>query len=152
MYKPTYPVEKMSLAELEHAASGPRRFINFVSRSNYGPSKRYPGPYLVRRFPCQREPNQDGLHQPSHLELIPGGRFLFTADGLASKGTVPAFLCLWDLGYNMHCPAKWFPVATISIPKMFASYLSFSLCSRRSEIILAVAGRLLVRSTTSPIR
>ncbi|TEB28023.1 hypothetical protein FA13DRAFT_825885 [Coprinellus micaceus] len=142
VYKPTYPVEKMTLAELEHAASGPRRFIKFISRSNSGSSKRYTGPYVTRRYPCRREANQDGLHTASHLALVPGGRFLFTAEGSRPKDAAPASVCLWDLGYNMHCPANPFPVATISIPKMDIPHLSYSPCSHGSEIILAVAGRL----------
>lgn len=145
IYKPTYPTEKMTVAELEHAASGPHRFVRFVTEFESASPSICKQPYLTRQFPCRRrldDPgNTDGLYRAPYISLIPGGRFLVTASAGtitdATKGTV----CLWDLGYNMNSPMKPFPIATASTQ---SSIISFSTCPSANgiDIIVAVQGYL----------
>ncbi|KAJ3527502.1 hypothetical protein NMY22_g9762 [Coprinellus aureogranulatus] len=49
IFKPTYPLDKMSRAELESAASGPHRFMRFVSQFESEPQP-HKKPLLTRRF------------------------------------------------------------------------------------------------------
>lgn len=139
IFKPTYPTDKMTLSELEHAASGPHRFVN-----DYGSApKSHTEAYMKRWIPCRmRTPDSDtsdGLYKISNLYLIPGGRFLLTAGKPADPSSLGS-LCLWDLGYNTHSPAKAFPVATAPIdnptvtltacPSLQGSYLDVMILTR----------------------
>ncbi|KAF5330194.1 hypothetical protein D9611_010616 [Ephemerocybe angulata] len=103
IFKPTFPMEEMSLLELEHASTGPTRFLNGVKR--YQPEE-FVRPYLTRMPQLCRTRNS---HDRSSdiLHLVPGGRFLFTSG--VNLNTV----CLFDLGYNMNVPVKSFPLATL---------------------------------------
>ncbi|TEB18433.1 hypothetical protein FA13DRAFT_1583720, partial [Coprinellus micaceus] len=110
IFKPTYPMEKMTLAELEHAASRPRRF--FSSREKLSGTE-----------------TSDGLYRTSHLFLVPGGPFLITAGA--------QIVYLWDLGYNMYTPVKPFPVATTPVNgNVFI--LTASLASETGQTVLNV--------------
>lgn len=114
IFKGTYPLEKMSVKELEHAASGPHRFIKSI--------KSYPRPaevgdytstaFQVRSFKAFRRPSSTdttykpfGTYELREFALVPGGRFLLTC---GKNG-----LCLWDLGYSMYAPAKPYPISSI---------------------------------------
>ncbi|KAJ3529116.1 hypothetical protein NMY22_g9130 [Coprinellus aureogranulatus] len=145
IYKPTYPLEKMTLAELEHAASGPHRFIKFVDATDSTQPGHQTQPYLIRQIPYRKKAEEAGSPDESYaatrLVLIPGGRFLVTSassDGTTEKGAV----CLWDLGYSMHTPAKPFPVASTSTEP---SILSLSACPGLDgkAIIVAILGQSL---------
>ncbi|KAJ3539222.1 hypothetical protein NMY22_g4835 [Coprinellus aureogranulatus] len=109
IFKPTYPLDKMTCAELESAASGPHRFTQFISDSF---QKTHPkrAPSLTRQFPCWKVGTGSGfperLHDVERLFIVPGGRFLLTAGDS---------LCLWDLGYSIATPMKPFPVASLPI-------------------------------------
>ncbi|KAJ3513286.1 hypothetical protein NMY22_g15088 [Coprinellus aureogranulatus] len=140
IYKPGYPTEKMTLAELKHAASGPHRFVKWVKEFELTSLLVCKQPYLSRQISSRRRANDpddmDGAI--SHVLLIPGGRFLVTVmtpRTAAGEGT----MCLWDLGYNMHCPAKLFPIATTPVQGAFHN-LGACLNENGKEIILAVYG------------
>ncbi|KAF5330179.1 hypothetical protein D9611_010633 [Ephemerocybe angulata] len=102
IFKPTFPMEEMSLLELEHASTGPTRFLNGVKMQEHEELVR---PYLTRMPQLrQKRSSHDNSHYNA-VHLVPGGRFLFTS-GLNS-------VCLFDLGYNMNVPVKPFPLATL---------------------------------------
>lgn len=125
-------MEEMSLAELEHAASGPHRFVKFIKSFPEAPAKPLP---LQTRF-CNFR--QDGnflgtlrdVHVPETMRLVPGGRFLFTA------GT---HLCLWDLGYGMNRPIYPFPIATLQLARRVTTGdLAVALASNGQDILVLV--------------
>ncbi|KAJ3497054.1 hypothetical protein NMY22_g19739 [Coprinellus aureogranulatus] len=60
IYKPTYPLEKMTLAELEHAASGPHRFIKFVDATDSTQPGHHTQPYLIRQIPYRKKAEEAG--------------------------------------------------------------------------------------------
>ncbi|KAJ3529115.1 hypothetical protein NMY22_g9131 [Coprinellus aureogranulatus] len=118
IYKPTYPLGKMTLAELEHAALGPRRFISFVERTMDTTDEGGIQACGTRWYPCRKMADRagqgDGLYNVTRLALVPGGRFLITAArarGAATEGNA----CIWDLGYNLHSQIKPFPIATTPV-------------------------------------
>ncbi|KAF6764469.1 hypothetical protein DFP72DRAFT_871968 [Ephemerocybe angulata] len=87
IFKPTFPFEEMSLAQLEHAAFSSSRFVKTVQRFDPGPLGDNCAPvYQHRTIKSPR--NADGK---GRLFLIPGGRFLLTS------GTE---IRLWDLGHS----------------------------------------------------
>lgn len=80
----------MSVAELERAATTPRRWIALSSSK-----KKAKDGFLI----CKTRPLK-GLHFHS-LHLIPGGRYL-VAYGLD-------YLTVWDMGYVSNSDAFWQP-------------------------------------------
>jgi hypothetical protein len=107
----------MTVAELEHAASGPYRFVKFVQE--FDPeSLAHMQPCLTRQFPCRLKHFTEagaagGMHNAQRIFLVPGGRFLLTAGGVT--GNIGGTVCLWDLGYYMGAALKPFPVAVMPI-------------------------------------
>ncbi|KAJ7016004.1 hypothetical protein C8F04DRAFT_626851 [Mycena alexandri] len=91
----TYPIEKMSLRDLEHAATSPARFIAQISKDW---SSRADGG-LVPAFSTRLlQPRLPKL-TPGHLgelllmRLVPGGRYLVTTSDIGR-------MSIWDLGYG----------------------------------------------------
>lgn len=87
------------MEELEHAASGPFRFVDNVERNE---GDRYRA-YQDRAFVPLK--NSYGTHTADKMMLVPGGRFLVT--------TGDGSLCLWDLGYNYAESINPYPVAAL---------------------------------------
>ncbi|KAF5330237.1 hypothetical protein D9611_010626 [Ephemerocybe angulata] len=102
IFKPTFPMEEMSILELEHASTGPTRFLDGVKRYQPEESVR---PYLTRTPQLRRERSSYDSFVYDAFQLVPGGRFLFTS----AIDTV----CLFDLGYNMNVPVKPSPLAVL---------------------------------------
>ncbi|KAJ3518099.1 hypothetical protein NMY22_g13827 [Coprinellus aureogranulatus] len=94
IYKPSFPMEKMSTTELEHAVAAPRRFVKAVEDLPWAHPRELP-PYqkvlgqLTAPLNANGEP-EERFYAGSAF-LVPGGRFLVTFG---------SHVCLWDLGYN----------------------------------------------------
>lgn len=108
IFKSTFPTNRMSLLELEHAALSPHRFVKSIKATENADPVR---PYQNRSVPCHKRasPNFNEVHRAEIIGLIPGGRFLLTSDTRSG-------MCLWDLGYNANIPIKPFPIATLDLP------------------------------------
>jgi hypothetical protein len=83
IFLPTFPLERMGVAQLEHAASSPSRFKIFLRNADGLAS-----PASIRRIDNQ------GDTDFKHVCLVPGGRFLLTRNALQ-------VVQLWDLGFNI---------------------------------------------------
>ncbi|KAJ3518097.1 hypothetical protein NMY22_g13826 [Coprinellus aureogranulatus] len=133
IFKPTYPTEKMTLAELEHAASGPHRFIKLVK--NFPQAAATPLPAQSRFSNFRKKGNDLGIpeevYSPKSICLVPGGRFLFTGS---------AHLCLWDLGYSVNAIANPFPLAVVQLPRSLKSVadLEIAPASNGEDILVLV--------------
>ncbi|KAJ3507922.1 hypothetical protein NMY22_g16784 [Coprinellus aureogranulatus] len=102
IFRPSFPVERMSILELEHAATAPSRFLNLVKRLDLDAA---PLPYSSRDLVFRKAPSLEGTHGLRSFYLVPGGRFLLlSTDDLS--------LVLWDLGHNMNVVPKPYPIAT----------------------------------------
>jgi len=105
-YLPSFPLKDMSLDDLEHTASCPRRFRAMIQEHD---GEQLATPLLTRHF-IPRVPRQLGRASTQtridQMALIPGGRFLLTS---TSSGN----LFLWDLGVNAGFHMKLFPIATL---------------------------------------
>ncbi|KAJ7061032.1 hypothetical protein C8F01DRAFT_1253502 [Mycena amicta] len=109
--KSTYPLDKMSLTDLVHAASAPARFILAIRRAAESETETLQ-PFAVRLFiPRLARSSQQNLGNILHMRLVPGGRHLFTA---SSTGLV----CLWDLGYGPASLISPSPIATAPMPQV----------------------------------
>lgn len=135
IFKPTYPMEKMTLAELEHAASGPHRFVKWMKTFPSSTTEALPSRKQVFHF-RKRENSAgvpDQVHEPEILRLVPGGRYLVTAGSC---------LCLWDLGYSSNVTAKPFPLATLEAPHgYFIPHLETIPSSDGKDILILVWSR-----------
>ncbi|KAF6764464.1 hypothetical protein DFP72DRAFT_955551 [Ephemerocybe angulata] len=102
IFKPTFPMEKMSILRLEHASTGPTRFLAGVKIYQPDDCVR---PYITRTPHFRRERCSYDSYSYDTFHLVPGGRFLFTS----ASNTV----CLFDLGYSMNVPVESLPLATL---------------------------------------
>ncbi|RXW19826.1 hypothetical protein EST38_g6030 [Candolleomyces aberdarensis] len=88
LFQPSYQVDNMSLAELQHAALGPDRWYKRVEKHHFNyDSDGNPGkldPFSTTALPLLSDP---GI--PCRFCLVPGGRYLLS---------VKNNLDLWDLG------------------------------------------------------
>ncbi|KAJ7440153.1 hypothetical protein FB451DRAFT_1415324 [Mycena latifolia] len=103
----TYPIENMSLADLEHAATSPARFIAQLTKPRTT-NDLIPA-FLTRIFhPRLRKasPADPVLGQISLMRLIPGGRYLVTS-------TDTARIYLWDLGYSPAAVLNPYPLMSM---------------------------------------
>lgn len=88
----SYPIENMSLADLEHAATSPARFVSHISKER-GSEDLIPA-FSTRLFqPRLPRLTAGNLEEISLMRLIPGGRYLVAA-------THAGRLSVWDLGYS----------------------------------------------------
>ncbi|KAJ7167449.1 hypothetical protein C8R43DRAFT_175816 [Mycena crocata] len=98
----TYPLEKMTLADLEHAATSPGRFIAQISKDRATDD-------LIPAFSTRLfEPPSD-FGEVCQMRIIPGGRYLVTSSSTAR-------LCVWDLGYGPAAVINPCPLASIGLP------------------------------------
>ncbi|KAJ7512802.1 hypothetical protein B0H11DRAFT_2213365 [Mycena galericulata] len=101
----TYPIENMSPAELEHAATSPERFLAQVSKTTDVLIPALSTRLLQPRLPKSSIGPPGPLGEVSLMRLIPGGRYLVISNDAAR-------ISVWDLGYG--------PAAIID-PHPFAS-------------------------------
>ncbi|KDQ52195.1 hypothetical protein JAAARDRAFT_491789 [Jaapia argillacea MUCL 33604] len=110
----TFPLVKMSLALLEHAATSPSRFLSRLEREIRANGKSLP-PFttrIINRHTCQSTaPALRNSGTFKFLRLAPGGRFLFTA---TSSGVVE----LWDLGFTDSAPLPRQSIASTMVPDL----------------------------------
>jgi hypothetical protein len=107
IYVPTFPIDSMSLAQLEHAATADYRFTSFMrshlkSDDNINGDDR-PLPGYTTRLLSFNHGSADRFGTAQYL--VPGGRFLLasTDDGV---------LGCWDLGYSPDTAISPHPIAT----------------------------------------
>ncbi|RXW25586.1 hypothetical protein EST38_g279 [Candolleomyces aberdarensis] len=92
LFRPSYPVDEMTLVEIQCATLGPYRWTKMVGNHH----KRNPTPLdIVSTVPLEPFCKSDTSTDPVWLDryrqfLVPGGRFAVTCD--------QKFLSLWDLG------------------------------------------------------
>ncbi|KAJ7739975.1 hypothetical protein DFH07DRAFT_839507 [Mycena maculata] len=102
----TYPVENMSLAEFEHAATSPARFLAqiFKNRATDDLIPAFSTRLFKPRLP-RFSPGPAPLGEVSLIRLIPGGRYLVTSSD-ANR------ICVWDLGYSPAAIVDPYPLAS----------------------------------------
>ena len=91
LFKPTFPMDRMTLLELEHAATSPRRLTE--SMTYFDDEQVQLLPFQSRIHPL-RSSNESIVvpHRIRAFVVVPGGRFLLTEGRHRIR--------LWDLGYN----------------------------------------------------
>ncbi|KAF8186899.1 hypothetical protein K438DRAFT_1835222 [Mycena galopus ATCC 62051] len=103
----TYPMENMTLRELEHAATSPARFIAQISKDMNG--ELIPA-FSTRLFQPRLPRSTTGnVGETLMLRLIPGGRYLVMAGELAR-------ISVWDLGYGPAAVINPYPLASTILP------------------------------------
>lgn len=98
IFKPTFPLQEMSQRALEHAATSPSRFANFLIKND-----NIVHPFATRLL-NSRWRGDDGVLEDCCL--IPGGRFLISR----SSNSV---IHMWDLGFTSEAMIKPFPIASM---------------------------------------
>ncbi|KAF5338509.1 hypothetical protein D9611_013313 [Ephemerocybe angulata] len=131
VFKPTYPFEKMTRFELEHAATSPYRFVRSIEHREDNEESLIP--YQSRVLQPRYGPTPGSTHFPVALHLVPGGRFLFT-------GGIDDF-CLWDLGFNSTSRTSTF-MKHLPIARMESSVLQ--------DIGPSADGKAVILATKSP--
>ena len=105
-FLPSFPLEEMSLDDLEHTALSPHRFQAVIQEYDGHSTE----PLLTRKFVPWVQPRQSGgaamKTAIDEMALIPGGRFLLTS-------TFSGNLFLWDLGFNAGSHMKSLPIAML---------------------------------------
>ena len=105
-FLPSFPLEEMSLDDLEHTALSPHRFQAVIQKYDGHSTE----PLLTRKFVPRVQPRQSGgaamKTAIDEMALIPGGRFLLTS-------TFSGNLFLWDLGFNAGSHMKSLPIAML---------------------------------------
>lgn len=108
-FGPTFPLEKMTLLDLEHATTSPDRLAGRLRRQLPGGRVEPLATRILKPHrpvqPSDVAPDQD-LGQFHDLALVSGGRFLITS---TSSGVVQ----MWDLGYSPNMLIKPFPLASL---------------------------------------
>ncbi|KAF5330236.1 hypothetical protein D9611_010627 [Ephemerocybe angulata] len=136
IFKPTFPTEKMSILELEHASTGPTRFLAGVKM--YEPDECV-RPYITRTPQFRWERRSYDFYGYDTFHLVPGGRFLFTCNSHV--------VCLFDLGYSMNVHVKSTPLAIL---KGFGELKAVAPTTNGKELLIATTkGR--VRSSTAQV-
>ena len=103
MFAPSFPLEEMSMTELEHASLCPSRLSSLIHNDIHLRS-------FVTRILEPRTPsvvaNFQGKFRCEDAYLIPGGRFLVV-------NSTHHGICLWDLGIHGGKAPRFRPVAAI---------------------------------------
>ena len=91
IFLPSDILNNMPLMELEHAATGPSRFISHVRNPLPGGKiNAYSKHHLSTSLRVPDNPHNNDDEEISHIYLIPGGRFLISHH--------VSQLCMWDIG------------------------------------------------------
>ncbi|KAJ7689473.1 hypothetical protein B0H17DRAFT_1066715 [Mycena rosella] len=108
----TYPMENMSLADLEHAATSPARFIAQISKDRAADDliPAFSTRLFEPRLPKSSSPTEPLLGNVSMMRLIPGGRYLVTSSDTAH-------VCVWDLGYSPAAVINPYPFVSTVLPE-----------------------------------
>ncbi|KAJ7308668.1 hypothetical protein DFH08DRAFT_1088372 [Mycena albidolilacea] len=122
IYTPSFSLPEMSLEELEHAATAPRRFSSHL-RSEFAQGGLV-GPSSVRCL----DPLPTG-EEFEHMRLLPGGRFLLTSHKTRIN--------LWDLGNHVSGPTHH-AIASFEIPGAAAIKSLRTRASRSSSEALVI--------------
>ncbi|KAF8888612.1 hypothetical protein BD779DRAFT_1523943 [Infundibulicybe gibba] len=110
VFEPTFPIDRMTLNELESTSTSPSRFSALLWHGL--PSKPLQ-PAGIRIL--KNSETQQPLGRFYDSTLLPGGRFLITR-ALGTK------LHLWDLGHSPAVLIKSKPLATITIPDVDSDF------------------------------
>ncbi|KII87670.1 hypothetical protein PLICRDRAFT_644115 [Plicaturopsis crispa FD-325 SS-3] len=86
----TFPVKEMTLSQLEHAATAPRRLISRIQ--THGTAKPMK-PMSTRTIRVPQANDISNFVTFTHSQIVPGGRFLVTQ-------STTDLLALWDLGFG----------------------------------------------------
>ncbi|KAJ7185709.1 hypothetical protein C8R46DRAFT_982472 [Mycena filopes] len=106
----TYPMERMSLADLEHAATSPTRFVAQISRDRPSDDGVLVPAFSTRLLQPRLPKSVPGpLGTLSLMRLVPGGRYLITASNVGR-------LSLWDLGYGPAAIINPYPLLSALSP------------------------------------
>ena len=103
VFAPSFPLEEMSMTELEHASLCPSRLSSLIH--NDIPLRSFVTRILEPRTPSVVTDFEGSLHC-SNASLIPGGRFLVV-------NSTHHGICLWDLGIHGGKAPRFRPVAAI---------------------------------------
>ena len=102
VFAPSFPLEHMSIKELEHASLAPSRISSLIRK---GALRSFVTRILEPRTPSIRKDVETDLECDSAF-LIPGGRFLVV-------NSVCHGICLWDLGIHAGKVPEFSPIAVI---------------------------------------
>ena len=106
VFAPSFPLEHMSIKELEHASLAPSRILSLIRK---GALRSFVTRILEPRTPSIRKNVKTDLECESAF-LIPGGRFLVI-------NSVHHGICLWDLGTQAGKVLAFSPLAVIKQAK-----------------------------------
>ncbi|KAJ3538041.1 hypothetical protein NMY22_g5336 [Coprinellus aureogranulatus] len=91
LFKPTFPMDKMTLPELQHAVTAPSYFPIFMGCYDEMSLEAFPFQTRIHPFRGYIESDSPRTYVDRFI-LVPGGRFLFTQGNQGVN--------LWDLGYS----------------------------------------------------
>jgi hypothetical protein len=107
LFPPTFPFNKMTTSELEHAVTSPYQFTAILRRAaNALDACNKLSPRVTRILYCNPPGSPHPLPDISAIYLVPGGRFLLTS-------STDFVMSLWDLGYNSNISIDHSPVASV---------------------------------------
>jgi hypothetical protein len=111
VFLPTFPVERMSRQSLEKAALNPVRFAADLKRCDPGGQIDAPRIQIIKI-------EQAGEAVVTSLYLVPGGRYLLTAENPHNAMLQPdprllRKMCLRDLGYGSESTFNRTPIACL---------------------------------------
>ena len=106
VFLPTFPLDKMTISELEHAATSHFRFTAVLKRAAT-PSGPYSKlvPYVTHVLHHRDPINPDLPLQHKAIYLVPGGRFLLMSSTTGA-------MTLMDLGYPPRTVIEPFAIAS----------------------------------------
>ncbi|KAJ7827020.1 hypothetical protein B0H14DRAFT_3721850 [Mycena olivaceomarginata] len=126
----TYPMENMSLRDLEHAATSPARFIAQISKE-WAEGDVIPA-FHTRLFQPRLPKSAPGnLGETALMRLVPGGRYLVTATDLAR-------ISVWDLGWRPAEVLNPYPLVSIVLPSPASQLLVQPAKDQRGFRLLSV--------------
>ncbi|KAH9477619.1 hypothetical protein JR316_0009845 [Psilocybe cubensis] len=106
VYDPSFPIEEMSIRDMERAAMGPQKWEKIVNKYTDQPTP------PIHITTLSEELIEYDAGRPHELFLIPGGRFLVTL--------LVGYLSLWDLSLSCMATPKlmgrrWMDTAVCTI-------------------------------------
>ncbi|KII87651.1 hypothetical protein PLICRDRAFT_42154 [Plicaturopsis crispa FD-325 SS-3] len=110
VFQPTFPVERMTLPQLEHAATASYRFLCQIRRTG---KQGYLQPLATRVLKAPSDTRDRVTFRQSLI--IPGGRFLLTESS-------DDLLQLWDLGFHADTVIDPSPIASVKIHPSAGDY------------------------------
>ncbi|TRM59901.1 hypothetical protein BD626DRAFT_572300 [Schizophyllum amplum] len=108
VFPPTFPLDKMSLAELEHAVFAPKRFFKLVQQRGTAVPNGSLEPVsrrVVVIIDDKQPADEDEKVYGAAIRLLPGGRFVIA--------TTRSAIYLLDIGYDLNPVIRTRPVFTV---------------------------------------